>query len=724
MYKSVKYKRILFAFLFLMMNSYLTAQTDQAPSITAEGRQIFCIGSPINIVTDFTITDPDDNSIPNFYIQISSGYQASLDLLQLTGSHPFITTSWNPNEGKLTLGSAFRGGEIELSDLENALKDIVFTTTANNVTQEKFFSLSVTDANYLPLTDHFYEFVSNEGITWTDAKIAAENATYFGRQGYLATLTTQVEADFAGKQVSGAGWIGGSDADSPDVWKWVTGPEAGTIFWNGGLNGNSPNFAFWNTGEPNNFGNSGEDYVHVTAPGVGIAGSWNDLTNTGDDSGDYQPKGYIVEYGIPTDPPLNIVATTSIYIPQIIAVNNPVVCASDSATMTAIPNEGEIFWYNTPTGTEPELARGNNFIINNATQTTTYYATISVNGCITLPRTAVTITVVQKPAIISFSDDTICSGSATLSAQASSGQVYWFDSETSTSPIFIGNTFETPLINATKSYFVEANNSFCDSSNRIEVIAALNDTIPQFDVLQNTFILCSDVGNIDLETINEQGNYSYIWRKEGALLSGNTATLNVNYSGNYTVSAVSEAGCESMAQNIFVLISGKATITKDDVLITDDSKNNSIQITNPNLGNGNYEYAIDNEFGSYNNIGYFNNLATGIHTLYVRDANGCGTERFTFSILAYPKFFTPNEDGTNDFWNIAGFDTSFYTTSKISIYNRFGNLIYKIDKNSQGWDGTYQGKNLPTNNYWFRATLTDINGLQIEKTGNFSLIRK
>ena len=715
-------------FLFFMINSSLTAQADQAPSITAEGRQVFCIGNPINIVTNFTITDPDDISIPSFFIQISEGYQVNFDELILTGNHPFIDASWNITEGKLTLSSAIPGGEILLTDLENAVKEIVFITTATNTTEEKFFSLSVTDANYLPLTDHFYEFVSNEGITWTDAKIAAENRNYYGRQGYLATLTTQVEADFAGKQVSGAGWIGGSDADSPNVWKWVTGPEAGTdneIFWNGALNGSSPTFAFWNTGEPNNFGNSGEDYVHVTAPGVGIAGSWNDLTNTGDASGDYQPKGYIVEYGTPTDPPLNIVATTSIYTPQIIAINNPVVCESDSATMTAIPSEGDIFWYRTPTpGTEPEFAMGNNFTINNTTETTTYYAAISVNGCITLPRTAVTVTVVQKPTIISFSGDRICSGSATLRAQASNGEVYWFESQTSTSPLFIGNNFETPTISATRSYFVEANNSFCDSSNRIEVVAELDDTIPQFDVSQNTYILCTDIGNIDLETKNPQGNYNYVWRKEGELLTVNTATLNVNSSGNYTVRAVSDAGCESPDQNILVTISEKATITKDDVLITDDSENNSIRITNPNLGNGYYEYALDDEFGSYNSVGYFNNLATGIHTLYIRDANGCGTERFIFSILSYPKFFTPNEDGINDVWNIAGFDRSFYTVSDILIYNRFGNLIYKIDKNSQGWDGTYQGKNLPSNNYWFSATLTDINGLQIKKTGNFSLIRK
>lgn len=108
------------------------------------------------------------------------------------------------------------------------------------------------------------------------------------------------------------GLIGGSDAKKEGKWKWVTGPENGTIFWNGLSDGSTPNFAFWNTGEPNQMGD--EDYAHITAPNVGIRGAWNDLSNTGSTSGDYQPKGYIVEYGgTPGDPALDLSASTRIY---------------------------------------------------------------------------------------------------------------------------------------------------------------------------------------------------------------------------------------------------------------------------------------------------------------------------------------------------------------------------------------------------------------------------
>ena len=170
--------------------------------------------------------------------------------------------------------------------------------------------------------------------------------------------------------------------------------------------------------------------------------------------------------------------------------------------------------------------------------------------------------------------------------------------------------------------------------------------------------------------------------------------------------------------------SEKATITINDVIITDDSNNNSIQIANSNLGNGVYEFALDDEFGPYKDDGFFQNLSTGIHTLFVRDKRGCGTASLVFAILSYPSFFTPNEDGQNDVWQILGFNSDFYTNYTILIFDRFGKLLHKINNNEQGWNGNYNGKLLPSGDYWFKVSYTDINDLSLEKTGNFSLIRK
>lgn len=708
--------------LFCFATHLIFSQNNITPIVTASGNQIFCPGSPINIVTDFSITDADDTTIPDFFIQISSNYQINFDFLELVGNHPNIVQEWDRTNGKLTLKPAF-GSEMLLTDLENAVKDVVFRSSSFEVATEKTFSFTIDDKNYLPLTDHFYEFVADERITWANAKVAAENRFYFGRQGYLATLTSQEEAEFAGKQASGAGWIGGSDEENEGVWKWVTGPEAGTVFWNGAVSGTTPNFAFWNRGEPNDQGGD-EDYAHITDPNVTnvIIGSWNDLPNIGG-TGLYIPRGYIVEYGSPGDPPLNISASTSIYIPQITSTVNATVCENGMATVSATASEGEVVWYEIGNvGNQTPIAVGNDYSLN-VTETTIVYASIRVNGCDTYPRTAVSVTVNERPTITNTVDDLICSGTAILSAEASLGEVYWYEDRTSTSPVFIGDNFQTPMLNATKSYFVEANISGCNSNDRTEVIARVDNTIPSFNFSESEYILCRDIGSVDLEVVNFLGNYRYIWRKDGSLLIPDGTIINVNETGTYSVSAVSEAGCISPEQFVTVRASEKSAITKYDVRIIDDSNNNSIEIITTDLGSGDYEFALDDRNGTYQNTPFFENLTTGIHTLFIRDKGGCGTQEYQFSILAYPKFFTPNGDGENDFWTIDGFDKSFYTTSNIYIYNRFGNLIYTIEQNSQGWNGNYGSIKLPENTYWFRVILTDVNGLSIEKIGNISLIR-
>jgi len=285
--------------------------TSEPPVIIATGNQGFCEGgSPVNVVESISITDPDpaDTHIDAMSVQISSGYENGEDLLTIIGTHPNITSSWDVTAGRLTLT-----GPALFSEFESAISSVQYSNGNAPVTEgARVFSITLEQANYLGGSGHFYEFVSSVGIRWDDARDAAALRTYYGLQGYLATLTSQEESDLAGSQITGAGWLGGSDEETEGEWKWMTGPEAGTVFWNGLAGGSSPNFAFWNTGEPNNVGSGGEDYVHITDNSIGVPGSWNDLPIAGG-GGAYQPKGYVVEYGGTTgDPVLQISATTTI----------------------------------------------------------------------------------------------------------------------------------------------------------------------------------------------------------------------------------------------------------------------------------------------------------------------------------------------------------------------------------------------------------------------------
>ena len=309
-------------------NVLFTVGSNEPPTIIAIGDQTYCPGVAIPIVESVSITDPDDSTIDKVFVQISSHYDNGKDLLALTGSHPYITASWNALEGKLTLT-----GPATFAQFEAALRAVVFNTTATvNNGNTRNFSIVLSEANYLTSTGHYYEYVPAVGITWTAARDAAASRKFYGLQGYLATIINAEEAVLLGKQSQGAGWIGGSDATSEGAaegqWKWVTGPEAGTQFWSGAGNGSVTgpfNYANWNNGEPNNSATGGEHYAHIYLPGNQYDGTWNDLSNIGS-TGDYQPKGYLVEYGgMPGDPPYpKISAVTGITVNSVSIVAQPI----------------------------------------------------------------------------------------------------------------------------------------------------------------------------------------------------------------------------------------------------------------------------------------------------------------------------------------------------------------------------------------------------------------
>jgi len=92
-------------------------------------------------------------------------------------------------------------------------------------------------------------------------------------------------------------------------------------------------------------------------------------------------------------------------------------------------------------------------------------------------------------------------------------------------------------------------------------------------------------------------------------------------------------------------------------------------------------------------------------------------------VVTFPKFFTPNNDGYNDTWALQGVNTTFFPTSKIYIFNRYGKVVADIPVGTQ-WDGTYLGKKQPSNDYWFNAMLIDSKGTVRSRKGNFSLLRK
>ena len=396
---------LMFWSLFFMFQGF--CQSDP-PVVTAIGNQIYCPQTQQNIVTSFNIADTDSNSTEAFYIQVSSGYILGEDQLILSGSHPNVTSNWNAAQAKLTLSPA-SGSTILYTDIINAVYDVVFISSNLSV-GPKTFSLTVGEANFLD--GHYYDFVPLYAVPWTTAKANAEAMSYYGLQGYLATITNADEAQICGELSPGTGWIGESDVESEGVWKWVTGPEEGTIFWNGNQNGSAPAgmYSNWNAGEPNNSGNN-EDYAHITDVSVtDNPGSWNDLPDsTAGQPPQYTATGFVVEYGgMPGDPELSISASTSFSPAEILSTTPSTSCENEAANLEATSNTTDVLWFDDEFG--GNLLHSGNTYNPVLSSNVTFWVLASENGCQTGTRVAVNANVNPSESTTFTPIDSICVG--------------------------------------------------------------------------------------------------------------------------------------------------------------------------------------------------------------------------------------------------------------------------------------------------------------------------
>ncbi len=193
-------------------------------------------------------------------------------------------------------------------------------------------------------------------------------------------------------------------------------------------------------------------------------------------------------------------------------------------------------------------------------------------------------------------------------------------------------------------------------------------------------------------------DYTYLWNT-----GETTESIMVTTGGDYEVTVSNLEGC-SRSRRITVIISEPATITSIETINAGTNAFGSATINVTGLGD--YEYRLD-PLDNYQESPSFDNLVPGFYTAYVRDKNGCGTTTQDFSIVGYPRFFTPNNDGFNDYWQLIGVSVVFEPNSEIFIFDRFGKLLKQISPQGPGWDGTYNGNPLPSNDYWFKATLMD-----------------
>jgi hypothetical protein len=459
---------------------------------------------------DPNVTLTANGTINGFRVQISQSYisGASGDQLRSTATLPsgISVSTFNNTTGVLVFN-----GTTTASNWETILRGVEFrSTTSTCYALQRRITFVAGTVFYNPLTEHFYEYVSGS-INFTNSVTAAQTKSYFGRAGYLATMSSEAENNFVWRLMASDCWFGASDelslvnsakgttafANQTAVegkWHWISGPEKGTNFsngnWGSGPTTVSGQYAKWAGGEPNNSG--GEHYGQFYSANLG---QWNDLPNT-------NLNGYLCEYG---DMPGDITTSVTILTRNIeisgassgyISGGDINVCSgSNSTTLTLNSYTGSIVRWESSfdnffTAGTTISSTSSSITVTNLTKTTYYRAIInstSPQSCTGLPTSSVFLSVKPtKSGTIFAANNSICAGGQvelTLSGQQgnvnkwqrSTDNVNWTDISNTTTSLT-----ETISSAGTYYYRVQVQTPSCGSAvnSDAKVVTVTSGTPP------------------------------------------------------------------------------------------------------------------------------------------------------------------------------------------------------------------------------------------------------
>lgn len=364
---------------------------------------------------------------------------------------------------------------------------------------------------------------------------------------------------------------------------------------------------------------------------------------------------------------------------------NQSVCDGESATLTA-SGGGSYYWSN-GANTQSTIVY--------PTVTTTYYLTVTDNGCSSTDFT--TVTVYPLSTVYAGPDQVICTGD-TVTLTASSGVQYLWSTGESTQSISVSPSSTTTYVVT----ITDVNGCTGNDGAVISVVAVPNAFAGQ-DV---------EICQGDTIQLNASGGTSYQWYP-------NTGLSNPNIYNPYSnpqltiiyYLTVSNGSCDDMDTLIITVYSLPAVYAGNDTTIYLGDQAN-LHATN----NSNYSYLwspntyLDNPFVS-NPVS--SAVADITYTVQVNDSNNCKNvdmiivrviEKPAGDIVIY-NTFTPNIDGFNDFWIIENIEQ--YPGNHIEIYNRNGHKVFEADDYENNWDGKYFGSDLPAATYYFLIDLGD-----------------
>ena len=432
----------------------------------------------------------------------------------------------------------------------------------------------------------------------------------------------------------------------------------------------------------------------------------------------------------------NIAKLTVNQAPAIVAqTGGGAICVGETAnfSVTATGTNLTYQWYK---GSGELIANetSNTYSIPNATEadSNTYYCTISSTSCAPIDTTPVILTVKPLPTatISQGTPSTICEGESTqviFNGTPLAVVVYTINGgtpETITLDVNGGDTIlPTGNLTETTVYeLVSVTYTGVDACSQNLTGSATVTVNPLPTVSLEDGFICIDPVTLavtrtyTLETGLNEAEFTFEWFDEnGVIANQSNSFYEASAVGQYGVTITDIiTGCQASA---FANVDSSSPPTDFSYTVNGFFADNpTVVITATPIGQ--YEYQLD--YGPFQESNIFDNIEAGPHTITVRDPEACDVLTKDVLIIDYPKYFTPNGDGINDTWNIP--EINGVSMTKIYIFDRFGKLVKEMTASGSGWDGTYNGQELPATDYWFTINYQEV-GINKEFRAHFSMKR-
>jgi gliding motility-associated-like protein len=411
------------------------------------------------------------------------------------------------------------------------------------------------------------------------------------------------------------------------------------------------------------------------------------------------------------------------------------ICSGNIATLTATAPGGTYKWYETSTLGTP-IYIGNIFHTPVLNTTTTYYVEVESNSaCTSVSRTWVTVNVNTTPiSPVITTPDSICAGFTTiLTATAPGGTYKWYETTTGGTPVYTGDSFHTPVLNTTKTYYVEAETSSkCTSVSRTPVTVFVN-TIPSSPVVTGPDTICQHT-SATLTAIAPGGTYKwYETSTLGTAIYTGTVfhTPVLNDTKTYYVEVISGSKCVT---NRRTPVTVNVSKVKAEFTATPSSGLAPLKVDFVNLSTNavTYHWTLEDQLESTSkNITHIYSTegqgATYEVILIAINSFGCADTAKTtiivnpFSELIIPNVFTPNGDGINDIFHLKSLGLSFINAE---VYDRWGLKLFSWNAPDGGWDGKApSGENAADGTYFYIIKAKGVDGKEYKLNGGFTLLR-